>query len=662
MDNDKKTREQLEEELEDLHRQLEELKRVKDIKNVRDRRFKLLIENASDIITIIDGSGAILYTTPSAQRISGFSIEELKGRNILALLHPWDFPAAKEGLAKLLESPGASNSTSVRMQKKDGTYIYLEAMATNFLHEPGIEGIILNSRDVTTWKIAEKALSDEKERLAITLKSIGEGVITTDTEGRIVLMNKAAEELTGWTQEDAKSRCLKEVFHIVDQKSKSVYQDPLKKVLRQRKSASMNRTVLVDKKGGERIISDTGSYIYDRNNMIIGAVLVFRDITDKLRIEEEMIKASKIESIGILAGGIAHDFNNILTTILGNASLAMLSVKAGNKDKVLDRLYDIERASLQAKELTQQLLTFAKGGEPIIKTICIAQMLRETASFVLSGSNISCELSIPADIWPVEADEGQIGQVVNNLIINAKQAMPEGGILRISAENVDGYSKFIVPLKPGRYIRVSIEDTGTGIPKDDLYKIFDPYFTTKPQGTGLGLATAYSIIKKHNGYIGVESREGEGTTFHIYLPAASETLINQEEDKETVLHKGRILVMDDERAVREVVTMMLEYLGYEVECASNGSEALDIYLNPGTPFDAVIMDLTIPGGMGGREAIMKFLEADPFVKAIVSSGYSNDPVMANYKQYGFSGIIAKPYKIEELGRVLHNVLKNEEDL
>jgi CheY-like chemotaxis protein len=381
--------------------------------------------------------------------------------------------------------------------------------------------------------------------------------------------------------------------------------------------------------------------------------------------EQELQKIQKLESIGILAGGIAHDFNNILTAILGNISLAKM--EANPKDEIYERLVEAEKASLQAKNLTQQLLTFSKGGAPIKKTESITEVIKDSAEFALRGSNVKCEFFIPNDIWPVEVDKGQISQVISNLIINADQAMPEGGIIKVRVENVAPVGAVRpcqpvaeLPIKDGKYVKIEIEDDGIGIPKEHLPKIFDPYFTTKQKGSGLGLATSYSIIKRHDGYIAVESELGVGTTFYIYLPASSKQILTKKDAEERlILSKGRILVMDDEEVVRDVAGIMLKRIGYDVEFADDGAEALELYKKAeesGQPFDAVIVDLTIQGGMGGEQMIKKLLEIDPNVKAIVSSGYSTDAIMSNFKQYGFSGVVTKPYRIAELSETLYKVL------
>lgn len=512
---------------------------------------------------------------------------------------------------------------------------------------------------------SEKVLSEEKERLAVTIRSLGEGVITTDMEGKILLINKTAEELTGWLQKQAMNKSLDQVFRIMDEKTRQIYKNPLKKVLRPRRinrPDNWSHTILIDKNGVEKAISDTGALIRDCDNNPIGSVVVFRDITEKLKMEEELIKAGKIESIGILAGGIAHDFNNILTIIMGNVSLAAMHIKSGNKEKALNRLVDVEKASQQAKDLTMHLLTFSKDIPHSVKTVSVANLLKDTISFALSGSNILCEFLLPDSLWFIEADEGQISQVINNIIINAQQAMPHGGIIRVKADNIISDEEHEIALRPGKYVKLCIEDTGTGIPDELMSKIFEPYFTTKPNGNGLGLATSYSIIKKHNGHMAVRSKVGEGTKFFIYLPASENNVNDKTCQEELIIHKGRVLIMDDDEAIREVVGMMLTHLGYEPSFASTGQEALEMYSSckgKCNAFDAVIMDLTIPGGIGGREAIKMFLEFDKDLRAIASSGYSNDPVMVNYTEYGFRGAIAKPYRISELSKTLYYAITEE---
>jgi PAS domain S-box-containing protein len=381
----------------------------------------------------------------------------------------------------------------------------------------------------------------------------------------------------------------------------------------------------------------------------------------KEKMETENLKIQKLESLGILAGGIAHDFNNILTAILGNISLIELSVD--DTKEITARIDDAKIALLQAKDLTHQLLTFSKGGAPIKKLDTIADLLIDTSQFMLRGSNIKPEFHISKDIWSVEIDKTQISQVINNLVLNAMQAMPSGGIITITAENFDLKESSLLPLEQGTYVKITIQDEGIGIPERFLSKIFDPYFTTKEKGSGLGLATSYSILKKHGGYITVESEVGMGSTFFIYLPAYPGKFIQQQPKSEAISRgAGRILVMDDDASVRKVANILLRKIGYDVETAEDGEQAIETYshnMKSGTKFDLVIMDLTVPGGMGGKEAIIEILKIDPTACAIVSSGYYTDSVMADFQKYGFKGVIAKPYKLEEISKIINDVIRKK---
>ena len=384
-----------------------------------------------------------------------------------------------------------------------------------------------------------------------------------------------------------------------------------------------------------------------------------REIIERKRMEEELLKVQKLESLGILAGGIAHDFNNLLTGILGNITLVKMKQKLDSE--AFQMLDEAKKAALRSARLTKQLLTFSTGGAPIKKTIAIPKLLQDTAGFAVRGSNSMCEFSIPNDLWVVDVDKGQLSQVINNFVINAQQAMPEGGTIKVEAKNIVVDAKERLPLTVGKYVQISIEDQGVGIAEEHLRKIFDPYFTTKQQGSGLGLATSYSIMKKHDGYIFVESEVGSGATFYIYLPASAGKTMERKrrQNVKPVSGPGRILLMDDEEIVRNVGRDILRFIGYEAELARDGAEAIELHkvaMESGRPFDAVILDLTIPGGLGGRETIKRLIEIDPQLKGIVSSGYSDDPVMADFKEYGFKDSIAKPYQVEEFREVLQKVI------
>ena len=515
--------------------------------------------------------------------------------------------------------------------------------------------------DISERKLAETRLAEETERLAVTLRSIGDGVITTDTLGRIILINKVAETLTGWNSDEATGRALNEVFNIINEVTRKPCESPAGKVLASGKIVGLsNHTVLVSKNGQERSIADSGAPIRDKDGKIIGVVLVFRDITEQLRTEQELSKVKKLESIGVLAGGIAHDFNNILTAILGNIDLSLLDSNLTDRTQKL--LKEAVKASYRARDLTQQLLTFAKGGQPIKEAASLAEIVRDSADFVLRGHKAACRYLFPDDLWLVDIDKGQMSQVVQNIILNASNAMPGGGIVEVSCENVSSASNVDINLpKGGKYVKMSIKDSGVGIPADLLDKIFDPYFSTKQQGNGLGLAITHSIVSKHGGHISVQSTPGVGTSFTVYLRAADRSSVPFKEAEEAGLstRKTKIMVMDDEEQVRDITQAMLVRMGHEVQLAKDGMEAVLNYkkaIDNGTPFDLIIMDLTIPGGMGGKDAVQKVLAIDPAAKVIVSSGYSNDPVMANFKDYGFCSAIAKPYQLMELTKVVSQLI------
>jgi len=386
-------------------------------------------------------------------------------------------------------------------------------------------------------------------------------------------------------------------------------------------------------------------------------VMTIEDVTDRVRTEQELFKTQKLESVGILAGGIAHDFNNLLAVMLGSISLARMEIPPG--ETAAHDLEQAEQAILQARELTQQLLTFARGGAPILQEIDLGPVAARAIQFALHGTNIRTDCVVPAGLWAVRGDEGQIGQVFHNLALNACQAMPEGGTISLRASNVVIETGPGAAVPPGDYVRVTVADSGMGIPHEILTKIFDPYFTTKETGTGLGLAVAYSVVRNHGGNIGVESTEGVGSTFTIPFPAVPASRFAAAAAVQITPGKGRVLVMDDEPFVREVLGRMLRALGYSAEVSADGAAAVDAYrcgIESGQPFDAVILDLTVPGGIGGAKALELLRVLDPAVKAIVSSGYSDDPVMGRYREHGFCGVLAKPFQVAGLGAVLRDVL------
>ncbi len=501
---------------------------------------------------------------------------------------------------------------------------------------------------------AEKKLRASEELFSSIFTNIGIGISLISPEMEVIFLNPVMKKWSPHIDVNQHPICYRS-FNVPPRDEICSYCPTIQTFRDGQIHISITDTPMV---GGNRHFRIISTPVLAADGSVSAVIEAVEDITEKKRMEEDVLRAQKLESVGLLAGGIAHDFNNLLTAIMGNISLAKAQLPTDNKTQT--RLTEAERASIRAKDLTQQLLTFAKGGAPVRRSASVSELIRETARFALSGSNVSCEFAIGHDLHQVEIDEGQISQVIHNLIINADQAMPVGGTIRIVCDEATLADNEAPPLPAGRYIRIAISDQGVGIPAKHLQRIFDPYFTTKEKGRGLGLASAYSIIRNHDGQISVSSDPGRGTTFTIHLPI-SEAEPVAEQGKECIVRggKGRILVMDDEEAVLEIAGDILAHLGYEVEFAREGGEAVELFSKAGeagSPFNAVLLDLTVPGGMGGKETIERLRKIDAEVMAIVSSGYSNDPVMSEFSSYGFSGVISKPYRIEEMAKAFAEIL------
>ncbi|MEW6536655.1 MAG: transporter substrate-binding domain-containing protein [Candidatus Auribacterota bacterium] len=510
--------------------------------------------------------------------------------------------------------------------------------------------------DITEQKEAEKKLLQEKEFLDTLHNSIHEVIlITTYPERRIEYANNQLEFIFGYHVRECIGKHINMLY--LDDDAFAEFSRQLEKDIEAGRPV-MKYELLMKRKDGSGFNAEINStFLFDDGN-VSKIISLVRDVTEKKKMEAELLQTRKLESLGVLAGGIAHDFNNLLAGIMGYINLAKVSqLGGGNVNELLTKA---EKAAMRAKDLSQQLLTFSKGGAPIKEVADIAEIVEEAASFTLKGSNVKYECITDENLYHVKVDRGQISQVINNLVLNSRQAMPQGGIITLRCSNVHNGYEIDPQLADTEYVCVSIQDRGTGIAKEDLHRIFDPYFTTKSTGTGLGLATSYSIVKKHGGIITVESELGYGTAVSVYLPAAPHQKQMRREEKQQVIQgNGKVLVMDDEAMLRSVLNDALKYLGYESEFARDGEETIELYtkaIESGQPFDVVIMDLTIPGGMGGKEAIKKLHEIDVNVKAVASSGYSNDPIMANYKEYGFAGVVSKPFSIQDLSQVLHSLI------
>lgn len=624
-------------------------------------KYRTLIETTGTGYVILTESGTVLDANSEYVKLSGHAkLTEIIGQSVLTWTAAHHRARNDVSLENCL-STGLVRNLEIDYVTEDGSILPVEINGSVMVQK-GEKVILAMVKDISQRKEAERSIAEEQERLAVTLRSIGDGVITTDINGRVTMLNTVAEQLTGWSQGDAAGKPLHTIFRIVNEKTKEPCDNPAKKVINTGKIIGLaNHTALIARNGSMRSIADSGAPIRDRDGRVIGVVLVFRDVTEKQRMEQEALKARKLESVGVLAGGIAHDFNNILAAILGNINLAM--GYSPPHSPISPLLAEAEKASLRAKDLTQQLLTFSKGGEPVIKSSSIAEIIKDSSSFVLRGSSVRCDTSFAPDLRRVAIDPGQISQVIQNLIINAAHAMPQGGVVNIRCENVAKGQKIPRHLEAEHYIVVTVKDSGVGIPNSIIDHIFDPYFSTKQKGSGLGLAISHSIISKHGGSIGVVSSPETGTTFTIYLPASQQQLEDLPLPVDSTSTEGhaKIMIMDDDKMVRNVAKAMLKRRKFEVQCTADGEEALELYrkeLATESQADIIIMDLTIPGRMGGEETVQKILEIHPEAKVIVSSGYSNDPIMANFKEYGFSEAIVKPYQATELYALIRQVLNS----
>jgi two-component system cell cycle sensor histidine kinase/response regulator CckA len=561
---------------------------------------------------------------------------------------------------KLMETR-TKQGCELRLKQKDGSQFHAQLDCVVVQDDEGnITAFRLAVSDIEERMKAVKAIEQGKREWETTFDAISDWVCLIDLDHRIVRTNQSVKAHTGRPVEEIVGEVCCEVAHGT---KSPIAACPTRRMLktRCRESAELhlpeeNKWLLV-----------TVDPVMDDDGNLAGAVHIVRDITLLKKEEAERAKIEKLESLGVLAGGLAHDFNNVLAIILGNVSSAKMD--AAPYPNIEEPLGEAEKGCLRAVKLTRQLLTFAKGGAPVTETASLNDVIAESADFALKGSNVSGDYALPGDVWLTEIDVGQISQVIHNLVLNAEQAMPEGGVVGIKVGNrVIGESDAL-PLPPGKYCHISIADKGIGIPQAHLSKIFDPYFSTKDKGSGLGLASSHSIVQKHGGHIWADSQLGVGTVFHVYLPAteneisqAKEISRAKEAGGESTRAAGRILVMDDEAPLRRLAMRALEKLGYQVESAGDGEETIEKYvksMKEGEPFDMVILDLSIPGGMGGKETIRRLREIDPDVKGIVASGYSNDPVVANFRDYGFCGALPKPYIMADLGRIVHDVLTED---
>jgi len=618
-----------------------------------EKRYRSLFEFMEEGFLRANADGNIIMANMAIAKMCGFqSPDEMIGLPMTTL---YANAEERKRIIHKVHRNGVAYNCEIMLQKTDGQHFCslsnIKTLKDEYGKIIGTEGLI---HDITDRKNAENALKESEEKFRQIYEHMSVGIAKVSLSFRIESANDAYCQMLGYREDQLIGKHLKDITapEALDEnllKQSQLATGQIDHFRMEKKFIHKNGNIIAGILDANLVRDAHETPLY-----FLGSVL---DITQRIKLEKQVQQTQKMDAIGTLAGGIAHDFNNILNVFTGNISYALSSLQ--EDDELYDVLSDVMLGTKQAENLTHQLLTFAKGGEPIKKLCNINSLLEKASRFVTSGAKSKCEFKLASDLWTAEIDPGQINQVVSNLIINADQSMPHGGIITIHSKNTVIEKGSAFPLSPGHYVKINIKDSGCGIQEAHKSAIFDPYFTTKKNGNGLGLTTSYSIIKRHKGHIAVYSETGLGTVFSVFLPASGQNLretIDFKEDKH--VGHGKILIMDDQEAILKMVNRMLQRMGYEVDIAKNGKEAIKIYqqaLNSQQPFNLVILDLTIPGGMGGADTMTELLKIDPQVKAVVSSGYSNDPIMANYKEFGFYGVVPKPYTKNELSEVLNKI-------
>ena len=636
------------------HTDITGLKLIEEQLRLSEKKFSTAFRVSPDAINLSRmRDGTYLEINEGFTAITGYCSADVIGRSALDL-NIWVDPEDRARLVRGLKEHAVVNNLEARFRRKDGSTL-TGIMSARVIEVEGEPALLSITRDISERKQAEEYLRSSEKNLRTLMDSMPAGVWWFDNDGNIEYLNRCFMELFSYTLEDIPTLNDWLVRAYPDPEYRDSYlaarNDAIAQACQHGTTVAPREAKITCKGGAQRHIIINTRFALGR------AVEIFTDITERELFLHRFQKVEKLESLGVLAGGIAHDFNNILTGIMGNISFARSLLSESHQAAGL--LANAEQATNRASDLAHQLLTFAKGGQPVKRTVSVSHLLRESTSFVLHGSNVSCDIQVPEGLPDIEVDEGQISQVLNNIVINAAQAMPGGGTIVIRVKGVAIEPANPMTLEPGRYVSLEVTDTGCGISEEDQKRIFDPYFTTKSGGSGLGLASVHSIVTKHGGFIGVSSAVGVGTCFELLLPASDKTANHEGEvPRPVALNAGSgfsVLVMDDEEMIREMTTHMIKGLGYRVQTCCDGEEAIARYRvarDAGSPYSAVIMDLTVPGGMGGREAARHITAIDPDARLIVSSGYSTDPIMADYRKFGFSATLMKPYTLAEIAKAL----------
>jgi len=640
-----------------------------------EERFRRTFQHSASGMALVSVERKFLQVNDAFCSLLGYSASELLEMTFQDVTLPEDRPLGNELGVRLLSGEIDHFHFEKRYRHKNGTIVWAIVSSTLLRNAEGKPlNFVAQIQDITERKIAEEALRESEEKFRSIVQQSADGIVVMAQDGAIVEWNKAQETLTGLKRSDAVGNPIWDVqstFVPTDRKTPELLsriQTDLEAFLRGDTdwgNEKRERRILLPD-GSEKIVLES-AFLVRQGERNMG-VSLHSDITDKKRAESDRAtveryiqQAQKLESLGVLAGGIAHDFNNLLSGVFGFLDLARNHVEDETASSYLSQAVEsIDRA----KGLTQQLLTFSKGGEPIRKLVAISSLIKETCNFALSGANVKCTYRIANELWHCHVDKNQIGQVIQNLMLNAIQAMPMGGLIEVSAENLSISEMEHPLLSKGTYVLISVKDEGIGIPQEMLPRIFDPFFTTKIKGHGLGLATTYSIVKRHDGTIGVDSTLGKGSTFRVYLPADSKAISDRIETID-VTHsgKGTILVMDDDSVIRTFLSKALESLGYSVVCKEDGRSTVDYFkeqAEKGTQPSAVWLDLTIPGGMGGKEVAEEVRKLNKEIPIFVSSGYADDPVIANPVHYGITASLSKPFRRVELMEMLERHMRKEE--